>query len=139
METNFEHYKDELIKALLTSDSDKCNFINKYILPFNCKAEPYMTCARCQKMVKEWLDKPYTKPEIDWSKVPTNTLVLVKNYEDEEADKIFRHFAHYEEGAVAPFCCFANGQTFWTSSEGLYNWKYCELVNKEDKIKYKKD
>lgn len=146
METNFEHYKYDIILGLMdqTTFGDKklCDFICEKVLKINRCIANNPSCEECKEKFKEWLAAKYEKepePEIDWAKVPTNTLVLVKNCENEETDKIFQHFAHYEAGAVAPFCCFANGQTSWTSSEGLYNWEYCELANKEDKIKYKKD
>ena len=135
METNFEHYKDELIKALLISVSDKCEFINKYILPFNCKAEPYMTCARCQKMVKEWLDAPYIKPkiEIDWLRVPVDTPVYV--WEDEKgAFKVKAHFSHCANGE---YFCFINGATSWTT-RATYSRPHCELALPEDIEKYRK-
>lgn len=44
---------------------------------------------------KEWLNSEYVEPEVDWSKVPIDTPILVRVSEDEEWDK--RYFAGFNE------------------------------------------
>ncbi len=137
METNFEHYKDEMLKILIAGD--KCKFFNENILPHDCKIEPFYNCIQCRALVKEWLDKPYVEPqiEIDWSKVPVDTPVIVKLALNGRTAK--RHFAKYEPSEDNPFYCFYEGYSSWTNeSKKLIPWAYCELARPEDVEKYKK-
>lgn len=136
-ETNYEHYKDEIIKTLLSKGS--CGFKKEYIL----KSEECITlkCSECEVKTREWLDAPYEelkpKIEIDWTKVPVDTPVLVRhNIIDEPLT--CRYFAKYFPHSNMPFECFANGATSWSSTGKPICWAYCELAREEDKIKYSK-
>lgn len=134
METNFEHYKDQMLKMLLVED--RCKFVKRYILSRDCNAEPTINCIKCRELTKKWLDEPYVKPQIkiNWSKVPIDTPVLVRQEEDDI--KLKRHFALYDNGT---FYCYSDGATSWSSDDGtVYDWKFCELARPEDIKKYKK-
>lgn len=67
-------------------------------------------------------DLIWEREEIDWTKVPVNTKVLVRNSKDEEWYK--RYFAEYKDGI---FYTFNNGGTSWSIS-GKTSWKECKLA-----------
>jgi hypothetical protein len=69
----------------------------------------------------------WKRKEIDWSKIPVDTKVLVKNDENGEWNK--RYFAGFINGEVTTF---SNGMTSWSTSRPnnpiLVSWKYAKLV-----------
>lgn len=87
------------------------------------------------KIVEEW-DKEHPV-EIDWSKVPEDTPVYVRQ---NKADKfMFCYFKKYYPNYEKPFQCYPDGQTSWSSHglNGTY-WVHCELAREEDVKKYAK-
>lgn len=97
--TNFEKYKDELIKILeqgrgfaLTDEGVKaCT----YTLCKNCKFY-----GDCKNRPMIWLlaeyEEPIVEPTVDWSKVPVDATIPVYQIEYNIRDK--RYFAKYEDG-----------------------------------------
>lgn len=69
----------------------------------------------------------WKRKEIDWSKIPVDTKVLVKNDENGEWNR--RYFAGFINGEVTTF---SNGMTSWSTSRSnnpiLVSWKYAKLV-----------
>lgn len=68
------------------------------------------------------------EPEVDWSKVPVDTKIYVRD----EPDHAWKrgHFAKYEDGKVYTFM---NGYTSWTvSNEYSYPWEYAKLAEGDD-------
>jgi len=66
------------------------------------------------------LDKSCIVREIDWSKVPVDTKVIVNN-----GDKILkRYFSNYKNGLIY---CFDKGQTSWSSGYVLASWEPHEV------------
>lgn len=69
----------------------------------------------------------WKRKEIDWSKIPVDTKILVKNDENGEWNK--RYFAGFINGEVTTF---SNGMTSWSTSRPnnpiLVSWKYAKLV-----------
>jgi len=72
---------------------------------------------------KQKLDFCNEEPEIDWSKVPIDTPVLVNDYEDDIAIK--RFFLCYL-AINKRFICLSNGDNLKTAV-GSTNWNYCEI------------
>jgi hypothetical protein len=139
-ETNYEHYKDEIIKTLLIGGA--CRFKKEYIL----KSKECITltcpcpCSECEVKTKEWLNAPYEEPkiEIDWEKVPEDTPVYVSDAEKFPNENNFlRHFSAYFKGNSHPFEVWAEGKTSFTTSKVL-SFRYCSLARKEDIEKYRK-
>lgn len=64
----------------------------------------------------------WERKEIDWTKVPVDTKVLVRDSKDGEWYK--RYFAEYEDGR---FYVFNNGGTSWSIS-GKTSWGECKLA-----------
>ena len=136
-ETNYEHYKDEIIKTLIQEGS--CGFIKEYILkPGECNND--LSCSECDAKVEKWLNASYEEPkiEIDWEKVPENTPVYVSDYNECPTDtSLCRHFSTYFKNSYAPFEVWAEGKTSFTTAE-VNSYRYCSLARKEDIEKYKK-
>ena len=65
------------------------------------------------------------KPEVDWSKVEVDTIILVKS--SEKGDWLKRHFAKYENGDVY---AWDNGHTSNESSCMVY-CKYAKLAESD--------
>lgn len=135
METNFEHYKDEMVKYWFLG-IDRCEFKKKYILKTgSCR---HLVCSECHPMVREWFDQQYEEPkiEIDWSKVPVDTPVIVTNKDGKELN---RYFAKYNDGLMFTF---DYGATSWSMREpNVYAsaWTECRLAREEDIEKYRKE
>lgn len=67
---------------------------------------------------------------MDWSKVPVDTLVRVR---DDENDKWYlRYFKGTEDSALYRFVTWESGATSITAYDSVENWKYCELMEDEE-------
>ena len=102
--------------------------------PRRCAVTPCDTCVlhgNCTKRFKHWANSEYVEPSVDWSKVPIDTRVLVRDRKEEEWKRA--HFAGYDEKrGVRTWPC---GTTSW--SEESYNslepvaWNYAKLAESE--------
>lgn len=91
---NREKFRDKIVKnARRTIDEEErisaCEFINRIVLPTFGDGVSCFTinCAWCKFLLGIWLDEEYIeppKPEVDWSNVPVDTLVRVRDREDQE-------------------------------------------------------
>ena len=69
-------------------------------------------------------------PTVDWSKVPVDTKILVKN-ECGSGRWIKRHFAYYRDGKVY---AWKGGTTSYTSQQAPPSvWQYAKLYKQETK------
>ena len=140
-ETNYEHYKDEIVKSLLQKGS--CGFKREYVLkPGECNIalDCPCSCSECEAKTEEWLNAPYEEPkiEIDWEKVPNDTPVYVSDYNKfPNENNYLRHFSAYFKNNDRPFGVWVEGKTSFTTSI-VFNFKYCSLARKEDIEKYRK-
>lgn len=141
---NREKYGEEIhetLAELFNSDTDGvCRFMKKQVFPSydlkKCAKEGTcggVTCIDCAKMFALWLDEEYIeppKPKVNWSEVPVDTLVQVR---DDENDKwALRYFRWFVRGHRTPFVTWADGATSKTAEACTEYWKYCELVEDED-------
>ena len=125
---NKEKYQKEIIDVAI--ESNIVSLVNG--VPKSCGST---RCKDCQKFLmkngkyicsisrfKEWAEAEYEEPQVDWSKVPVDTKILVS---DDFEYWYKRYFAKYENGKIYAFSC---GSTAW-SSEGCYDkWKYAKLA-----------
>ena len=75
-----------------------------------------------------WLQaEAVEEPEVDWSKVPVDTPIWVRDSEDNEWRP--RYFAKYEDGLVHSWY---GGTTSWSTNADTMFWNYAKLA-KEDK------
>lgn len=138
---NREKYKNELIEAI-KEYGNLCEFMIKHGISqmFGKDTESFCIeteCQSCTTALQIWLDEEYKeppKPEVDWNKVPVDTLVRV--WDDENDKWTLRYFKGLSRtpSAYPPgydYEVFALGATSVTAEEDTERWRYCELV--EDK------
>jgi hypothetical protein len=141
-ETNFEHYKDEIIKLLFYgTGKEECDFIRKNILKVRNCYDSKISCSDCREKNKKWLDQPYEEPviEIDWTRVPVDTPVWVNNYDG--GVEFRRHFKEYKDDVDCKFICYDDGRSSFTVTNSditISHWFNCRLAREEDIEKYRK-
>lgn len=124
---NYEKYAEEMRKY------DGKSFCDDFIIPhiFNSKDNCMnIDCKACHMLQTIWLFEEYEEPkepEVDWSKVAVDTLILVRDTEYDEWEK--GHFAKYENGKI---CVWCGGQTSWTAEGAIAEWKYAKLAENEE-------
>ena len=135
---NREKYRDEILENSKKSGEEArvsaCEFINRIVLPtFGDGVSCFtLNCAWCKFLLGIWLDEEYIeppKPAVDWRKVPVDTLVRVRN--DENDKWALRYFKWFVNGHRTPAVTWADGATSKTAEGCTEYWKYCELVEDE--------
>nr|DAE27445.1 MAG TPA: hypothetical protein [virus sp. ctLTC15] len=118
--TNKEKYAEDLCDILLNSFG-----VDKENKPFRCvescsgQCQFYNDEIACKTLAKQWLDEEY---KTDWSKVPVDTPILVK---DGPYKWLHRHFAKYENGKVF---AWVKGLTSWSAGGNLcVDWECARL------------
>ena len=136
---NREKYREEIIKAIKSRET--CEFMNDTVIPefigsktdSKCICE-MGDCRACLIRFTLWLDEEYLepkKPEVDWNKVPVDTLVRVREREDEEW--LLRYFKGINDKHLRRrYEAWESGATSKTANGKYLCWSYCELVEDED-------
>lgn len=136
---NGEKFREEIREGLATGAP--CSFVRDVVIP-RFVGDDVMEddicggvgCTLCSLMFAFWLDEEYEeppKPEVDWSKVPVDTLVRVRDYENREW--CLRYFKGINKSnSGGKYEVWSNGMTSKTASDSSNTWKYCELVEDED-------
>ena len=93
----------------------------------NCLFYDYSNKKTCDEVALAWADAEYIEPEFDWTKVPVDTPILVKDLERKEWSR--RYFSHYENGRVY---AFAGGRTSWTAYDDWKDWNYAKLAEEKE-------
>ena len=139
---NREKFREEIVKNAREIDEEEdagvsaCEFINRNVLPtFGDGASCFtINCAWCRFLLGIWLDEEYEeppKPEVDWDNVPVDTMVRVRDREDQEWTLMY--FKGIDDGnAMFRYSVWAFGATSKTANNSYTLYKYCELVEDED-------
>lgn len=92
---------------------------------YNCDSETgkYTAFWICKEDNEEDIELP--KHEVDWSKVPVDTLVRVR--EREYFGWTLRHFKGIDEKSDKKYVVWSRGGTSETTTKQAH-WRYCELV-----------
>lgn len=135
---NREKYREEILESAAYQKREICDFKRKEMFPHFGKEDgcTSVSCAWCNLLLGLWLDEEYVepkKPEVDWSKVPIDTLVRVRDYEDDEW--VPRYFVGIDENHKGRYVVWAGGATSKTSRGSTMHWMHCELVGDEDNDK----
>ena len=133
---NREKYIDEIITIAVNGTCSK--FILDKVMPNFIDSSVNVNklcedgkCCECSMLFAIWLDEEYEEPEVDWSKVPVDTLVRVRDLGNQEW--ILRYFKGIDDSnPVVRFVTWADGKTSVTSDGGYTHWAFCELVEDED-------
>nr|DAE43388.1 MAG TPA: hypothetical protein [Caudoviricetes sp.] len=135
--TNYEKYKDEIIKALFVTGSIGINKETGEFLGcgnLHCDGDCLFgidTGGMCTlETTQKWLDSAYVeskKEEVDWSKVPIDTPVLVS---DDNENWYRRYFAgidvHTDEDLA-----WSDDSTSWVNRT-TQPWKYIKLYKGDE-------
>lgn len=83
----------------------------------------------CRENVREWANSEYIEPPVDWTKVPVDTPILVRDCECGNWNR--RYFAKYENGILY---AWADGATSWSvpCSDDMTRWKMAKLAESEE-------
>ena len=114
---NREKYADEI-------KNFKGDFCNGFVIPKILKdtiCGEDVLCAQCRMLQMLWLDEEVE--ETDWSKVPVDTKIYVRDNDGESWAK--RHFAEFNGGTVY---AFDRGLTSWSSKGQRTGWKQAKLA-----------
>ena len=127
---NRDKYKNELIEVI-KKDGKLCEFVKKHEVfrMFGKDSKSYckMNCVTCGTALQLWLDEEYEEQKVDWNRVPIDTLVRVRNSEDE--GWILQYFKGISD--IIPthkFETWDDGRTSKTTDGHIKHWKYCELA-----------
>ena len=133
---NREKFREMIVKCTKTPEmkADLCEFIKLNVLPhyFGKEGCEGASCDWCPILFMLWLDEEYEDPKVDWNNVPVDTLVRVRDREEQEWTLMyFKGISDYDR--AHRFMTWCDGATSKTASGGDYvRWKYCELVEVED-------
>lgn len=128
---NREKYKNELMDTI-KNDGNICEFMIKHGVSqmFGKDMESFCReteCQSCTTALQLWLDEEYEEPKVNWSNVPVDTLVRVRDRE--EQDWILRYFKGINE--EHRYEAWESGATSKTAKGKYLCWRYCELVEDE--------
>ena len=133
---NREKYADKIIKIVLNGET--CDFMKNVVIPLYIDGRESsdalcekIGCTDCIKLFAFWLDGEYNKPPTAWANVPVDTLVRVRDNEDDEW--VLRYFDSFEEENFRSmsghnYRVFADGATSVTGRDYVEHWRYCELA-----------
>ena len=134
--TNREKYAEQILD--IACSGCKVAIDENNMKPVPCKDILCSDCyfgfkvgIKCNDACKEWCESEYVEPQIDWSKVPVDTPILVRDSQDDEW--LHRHFAKFKDGVVY---AWDDGKTSWSllSLDKVdRNWKYAKLAEDGDK------
>ena len=129
---NDKAFTDELFKRMYDLGFRKAEieddtlffFVNErdYLCPFSPRVKVKCTCFEEKDQL---IDVAEYLGIVEWSKVPVDTPILVKQYEQDEWEK--RHFAYFKDERVYAWLC---GATSWSADyEGdTTNWNLAKLA-----------
>lgn len=80
----------------------------------------------CVNEKLQWADEEYQELEVDWSKVPVDTKIWVRDSEYEQL--LPRYFAKYENDEVYAWCA---GATSFSAGDEVTEWRYAKLAEEE--------
>lgn len=132
---NREKFREQILEWAIAPGRDMCDFRRKEVLAhFGKEGCDGISCSWCAVMLDLWLDEEYrepAKPEVDWSKIPIDTLVQVRDRDDEEWElKYFKGIDN--EDPANRFIAWIDGATSKTAYGDYEKWTCCELVEVED-------
>ena len=132
--TNREKYAEQILDIAVTGISiavdKKGNF-------YKCSELECEDCifsrveqddSYCGEKTKKWSEQEYVEPPVDWSKVPVDTKVYVRNHESEVWRP--RYFAKFEDGKIFTW---TSGATSFSSenSDFITWWRKAKLAEED--------
>lgn len=119
--TNREKYAEQILDIAVSGHSFAINRNGEFS---SCGKVPCNECifrknkvtdSSCREKLKEWSEQEYVEPPVDWSKVPVDTKVFVRD--NDSGFWNHRYFARFEGGKIFTW---TNGATSF-SAKGFYD------------------
>lgn len=138
---NREKYAKEIIEiacnggniAVVNGKLENCRKTQRNECNFNGG-----TIRDCEIKTRKWANSEYVEPiepPVDWSRVPVDTPILVRDSELFAWSK--EHFAKYEDETVYTW---DYGKTSWSTYDGkMSSYKYAMLPESEDQNENKQN
>lgn len=124
-----EHWNDREEISVINGEPRRCSEGSDNW----CQMCQFNSSSNCSIALQRWLVSEYKKPEVDWSKVPVDTPILVSNF-SEDSPIHRRYFAGIVDGKI---CAYHTGCTSWSGeNQNVTPWGYAKLARKEDMVKY---
>lgn len=127
---NREKYAEEILNIACKGDKIAiCNGKLTACDDTHCINCDFRRPSECQEKMLKWANSEYVEPQVDWSRVPVDTPILVRHSESCVWDR--RYFAKYKNGLVY---AWKQGTTSWSAGDQAYvcDWKYAKLAESED-------
>lgn len=133
---NREKFREQILEWAVVPGKDICDFKKKEVLThFGKEGCDGISCSWCAILLELWLDEEPEEPEVDWDNVPVDTLVRVRDREEQEWTlRYFRSFGRIYSSCPPGYDyeVWALGATSVTAEGDTERWQYCELVEDED-------
>lgn len=133
---NYEYYKEKIdalwednrkIAITINKDTDKIGDCDKTDCSYCLFSVRHSGGDSCKINREKWLVSEYKEPEIDWSKIPVDTPVLVSN---DDTNWVRRHFAKVTSLGI--IWVYSGGGTSWTADTNpIIGYKYAKLAEVE--------
>lgn len=129
--TNREKYAEQILDIAVTGSSiavDKKGEMHK-CENLRCRdcifVKSEVSDHYCTEKTKEWSEQEYVEPSVDWSKVPVDTKVYVRDSDSDPWKP--RYFAKFEDGKIF---AWASGVTSFSSesSDSITWWMKGKLA-----------
>lgn len=132
--TNREKYAEQILDIAVSGHSFAINRNGEFS---SCGKVPCNECifrknkvtdSSCREKLKEWSEQEYVEPPVDWSKVPVDTKVFVRDCDS--APWKPRYFAKFEDGKIF---AWASGVTSFSSesSDSITWWMKGKLAEED--------
>lgn len=132
--TNREKYAEQILDIAVSGHSFAINRNGEFS---SCGKVPCNECifrknkvtdSSCREKLKEWSEQEYVEPPVDWSKVPVDTKVFVRDCDSDPWKP--RYFAKFEDGKIF---AWASGVTSFSSerSDSITWWMKGKLAEED--------
>ena len=128
--TNREKYAEQILDIACSGDRIAVDKETGKIVPcasLRCKKCLFDGAPQnCMHAARQWC---YSEPT-DWSKVPVDTPILVKD--DESDGWLRRYFAKYENNCVYAWDSGADSWSAENRDQNTVDWKYAKLAEESE-------
>lgn len=121
---NKEKYRDKIFEIAVSGD--RVAVVNNK--PVNCRTVDCRDCdigniCGCNKRCAQWMELE----SVDWSKVPVDTKILVRDTDDEMW--VPKYFAKYENQTVY---AWGGGATSYSTNGTIMGWRQAMLYEESE-------
>lgn len=133
--TNREKYAEQILDI---ATSGSCIAVDKKGKMYRCEKLVCRDCIfsrnenserSCTENTKEWSEQEYVEPPVDWSKVPVDTKVFIRDSDSQHWRP--RYFAKFENGKIYTW---NDGRSSFTALEPEFTSWWNQVKLAEDTV-----